>query len=720
MLRFLRRLTYVDPNAFDEEGYAIVKLITMVMAIVVPVSLVSVPVYMYMGHYSMVLFFSPVYVLSIWVIFAVKRTQNPKKLALIFCWLSMLIIIGLIVVFGFGEAHNFFSIHFILTCLFSGFMLNTRWTVIFASISAITSIITYGSDFLGLALQPIVVIDEALANYFILINILAALAISTATCVFYLRIRKKYYSQLKEKTLTLNALLEHLPIILYRIDAKGNMLEMNGKGLTRPTTFSRAHMANSLQNIFDLFPEKEPEFLQALRGGNVEFPISGQENGSLWNFSNYLFFDKLRQKGAIGLATDLTPETMEQAIFEANLHRAIHHAQRANQAKTKFLATMSHEIRTPLNAINGFAEVLLGQELDKSSQEYIRLIYDSGTALLSLLNDILDLNKIEEGKLQIESIPFELRPELENTIKPYLYIMKEKGLVFDLKVDNKLPQWVKGDPLRLRQILINLLSNAIKFTHKGMIRVVVVQKASAADRLTLTLTVSDTGIGISKEKQSHVFNTFSQADESITRQFGGTGLGLPIVRQLTELMGGNTGLNSPSALLQADEGGPGTDVWASFSLGVTEDTPPADSYPLIQNNKGQTFPNPVHILVVEDNKVNQLLFQKMLQKMGATISLANNGQEAVLFLENNPQVDIIIMDVQMPVMDGYEATGAIRKILGLKTPIIAATASAYQEDIDRSRAAGMDDFIAKPFKHQDLYIVVSRWIPHPTYGIDQK
>ena len=392
---------------------------------------------------------------------------------------------------------------------------------------------------------------------------------------------------------------------------------------------------------------------------------------------------------------------------ERQLSHAKEEAEAANRAKGHFLTSMSHEIRTPLNGILGFTNLLLQGTTPEEQKHYLELIQSSGDILLRLLSDILDFNKVDQGQLSLEEIDFDFRKTISDCLEPYELQVNEKGLAFELSISPDIPPYLVGDTTRIKQIIVNLVSNAIKFTQKGMIKAVFrvdEDHLLSQDTCMLVIEVHDTGIGIPPEKHTAIFQAFDQADSSITRKYGGSGLGLAIVRELSLLMGGEVDLISPA---QPSTSSPGAIFISKVPLKIGNK--PIHSETLKKGTPLIFAQNPT-ILLVEDNLVNQVLSKKLLNKLGASVLIAENGVEAVECVsQKEAQIDLILMDIQMPQMNGYDATRVIRKSCP-KMPIIALSANAYREDINKSFEAGMNDYLSKPFKEVDLFSIVNKWI----------
>ncbi|WP_367773767.1 ATP-binding protein [Flavobacterium sp. WC2421] len=492
--------------------------------------------------------------------------------------------------------------------------------------------------------------------------------------------------------------------------ANDSIKEMWGKGQNVEGKRFNDILPELIDKAFPLLLENVFKTGNPFYGNELLAPIThnGIIKDAYFNFVYQPYYEADETiSGVTIIAYDVTTQVLAkneliESKINADLKTKI--AEEAVKSKQQFLSNMSHEIRTPMNAIIGFTNVVLKTPLDKSQKEYINAIKESGDALLVLINDILDIAKVDAGKMIFDHIPFKLSKSTSTILLLFEQKMKEKNLELIYKCDSAIPKVLIGDPMRLRQVILNLMSNAIKFTSKGKITVSIKLVDEGTEKVTLEFLITDTGIGVPQDRLAHIFNNFEQATKGTSTSYGGTGLGLAIVKQLVELQGG-------SIIAHSEEGKGSTFGFImnfEKSIEIKEELI-EEIIPIPVIKFEEAITNKIKVLVVEDMILNQLLLKIILLDFGYEIEVADNGKIAVEKLQNNTY-DIVLMDLQMPEMNGFEATTHIREILKSKIPIIALTADVTTADVEKCKAVGMNDYISKPIDEIVLFNKINKHI----------
>ena len=493
---------------------------------------------------------------------------------------------------------------------------------------------------------------------------------------------------------------------LVTIDTKGKIMDVNG-AMTKIAGETRENIIGTDFKIYFTDPEKAQKVYQEVfeKGFVTNYPltiIDGELTDVLFNGSVYKD-EKGNILGAVVVARDVT----EQRSIEKELTEAKVFAEDAMKSKQQFLSNMSHEIRTPMNAIIGFTKVLSKTDMSEKQKEYISAIKTSGDTLIVLINDILDLAKVDAGKMTFEKIPFKMAASLSTMLHLFETKIQEKNLTLVKQYDDTIPEILLGDPVRLHQIILNLVSNAIKFTTEGTITVKVSLLKDEKEQVTIEFSVTDTGIGIPLDKIEKIFENFQQESTGTSRLYGGTGLGLAIAKQLVETQGGVISVES-----EMDKGSRFSFIlyFLKTKTNIELDNGFVELDSAIKNIK---------VLVVEDIALNRLLMKTLLDDFGFEHDMAENGKIAIELIQKT-NYDIILMDLQMPELNGFEATEYIRNKMNSKIPIIALTADVTTVDITKCKAVGMNDYISKPVDEKELYKKILDQLQKPAFGSEKR
>jgi PAS domain S-box-containing protein len=489
------------------------------------------------------------------------------------------------------------------------------------------------------------------------------------------------------------------------LDERGKVADLNSSAQGIINQSASDTLGRSVEQVMPTVLELSPE---VIRGSDFRKEVVIEHDGVEHDYDvrvSRLFDTRGVFTGCLILFHDVT----EQKKADAELRRAKDAAEAADRAKTEFITNVSHEIRTPLNGIVGLTDLVLHTDLEARQRKFLELVDQSSDLLSNIIDDILDYSNLESGELSLQEFPFDLRELVELSVESFANRVEEKGLEFTSSIDSDIPNSLEGDSNRLRQALVSLIGNAVKFTDRESIDLRVDMQRKTEDRVGLLFTISDTGIGISPEAHQRVFEAFEQADASATRNFGGTGLGLALTSRIVDLLGGRIWVES--------EKHAGSTFYFTVEMKSVKQQEQPDIQIDITEAPGSLEDGvaPLRILLAEDNEVNQLVAVEILRMRGHQVVVAENGSRAVDEFKKN-RFDLILMDVQMPEMNGFDATSAIRELeeeTDRRTPILAITANALIKDTARFAEAGMDGCITKPIRSQELLALVESSVDYP-------
>jgi PAS domain S-box-containing protein len=509
-------------------------------------------------------------------------------------------------------------------------------------------------------------------------------------------------------------IIDNIPSALYIKDKDGMYLMVNKHtervfGLPASEIIGKPthYLHNDVPERFSIYRQTDAAVVQQGKIVELEEVVKGNGSGK----DRYYWITKFPLRDSDGkvnfigvIASDIT----ERKETELKLIESRQEAELAKASQEAFLANMSHEIRTPMNGIIGMANLLISTELSEEQKDFTQSIQESAHSLLAIINDLLDFSKIKSGKFEFEKIPYTPREIIRKAIYPLKFKAEEKMIKLNLAIDGSVPETLLGDPLRLQQVIINLVGNALKFTSAGGVDIFVSSEKLSAKKVSLNVSVKDSGIGIPADKIEKIFESFSQSKAEDARKYGGTGLGLAIVKQLVDLQEGYIKVSSTV----------GKGSVFSFSIPYEiADGALAESGNSRQETTAATLSlEGVRILVAEDNLINQKVVKNTLAKQGANVVIANNGQEAIQQVKQGG-FDVILMDIQMPEVDGYKATRYIRQVMKSDIPIIAMTADALKGEEEKCYAEGMSGYVSKPFEPEELYRVIAHLTGHSQTGV---
>jgi len=509
-------------------------------------------------------------------------------------------------------------------------------------------------------------------------------------------ILRKYEVELVQNQDRLQSILDNATSLMYIKDLEGKYLLVNRQfkealNVNENTVIGKTDFDFADRKEAMRFKYSDDEVIKTRKPVQLEEIIMMEDGQHHILVMKFPLLDVNKEiYGISGIATDIT----ERVKYEEQLIQAKKMAEDAKKMQEQFLANMSHEIRTPMNGIQGMTDLILETSLSDEQKDFALTIKRSSDNLLVIINDILDFSKIQAGKLTLEKIDFKLTEIIDNIKAIFKPKILDKRIFFDFNIDKNIPAILSGDPYRLNQILINLIGNAVKFTHTGGITVEIGIQNDASDEIILEFKIIDSGIGITDANINDIFESFTQASIETSRKYGGTGLGLAITKQLLELQRGTISVESK------------INTGTTFKFSIPYSYANADSSLLFASKDVKNYSSLLQgkkFLVAEDNEVNQKVIRHVLQKAGGTVDIANNGAEAVVFLKKSSEYNLIIMDLQMPEMDGYAATKYIRNEMHLSIPIIAMTASALKGEKSKCLEMGMNDYLSKPFDFTFLY-----------------